>query len=185
MNALLLLLAIHAFPQCGVRFELPRGWTAAVEPVEADDRGIERCDIGIRPPRYKQQLADSRFDAEDPPLTLTIFEVPFDQAVTNAGFQIDEVHGGLGMEGGYGSFATANKYRFGKWTGWEADTFFRGFAKDDAKFDPDESRVYSGDIAHIVVKNGKHVIGIDCTGGVVEHPFDCGEAAERLLGSIR
>ena len=185
MNALLLLFAIHAFPQCGIRFELPRGWTTAAEPVEADDRGIERCDIGIRPPHYAQELADSRFDGEDPPLTLTVFEVSFDEAVSNAGFQKDEDRGGFGMEGGYGSFAKADQIRVGKWTGWEADTFYRGFAKDDAKLEPDESRVYSGEIAHIVVTDKKHVIGIDCTGGVVEHRFECGDAANWILKSLR
>ncbi len=185
MNALLLLFAIHAFPQCGIRFDLPRGWTAAVEPVEADDHGIERCDIGIRPPHYAKDFEDSNFDAEDPPLTLTVFKVPFDEALSNAGFQKDEDRGGLGMEGGYGSFATADEVHIGKWTGWEADTFYRGFAKDDAKLDPEDSRVYSGDIAHLVVTDKKHVIGFDCTRGVVEHQFECGGVVQRILKSLR
>jgi hypothetical protein len=184
VNALLLLLAIHTFPQCGVRFELPRGWTAVVEPVEADDREAEQCDIGIRPPHYAKQLAETQWDAEDPPMTLTVFKVPFDEALTNAGFEKQEERG-LGMEGGYGSFAAAQEYRLGKWTGWEADTFYRGFAKDGAKLDPDESRVYSGDIAHIVVKDRRHVVGVECTAGVMEHTFNCADAVAGILKSLR
>jgi len=183
VNALLLLLAIHSFPQCGVQFELPKGWTAVVEPVEADDRDAEACDIGIRPPHYAQQLAKTQWDADDPPMTLTVFKVPFDEAVSNAGFEQGER--GLGMEGGYGSFATAVEFRLGKWTGWEASTFYRGFAKDGAKLDPEESRVFSGDITHIVVKNGKHIIGLECGMGVFEHPFRCGDAVNTVLRSLR
>jgi hypothetical protein len=103
----------------------------------------------------------------------------------NAGFEKQEERGGLGMEGGYGSFAAAQEYRLGEWTGWEADTFYRGFAKDGAKLDPDESRVYSGDIAHIVVKDRRHVVGVECTAGVMEHTFDCADAAAGLLKSLR
>jgi hypothetical protein len=56
------------------------------------------------------------------------------------------------VPGGYGTLATAETYEAGKSTGQAAYTYFRGFIKDEKLLEKDESRVFSSDIGHIVLK---------------------------------
>lgn len=178
------------FASCGINFGLPAGWTAALEPPDADDRSsddhsAELCTIDLRPRNWSRIAKKSRWDASDPPLILTVFKAgtTLEKALGEAGFQNDpdDLHG-YGVAGGYGSWARAKTYRFRQWRGQEADTFFRGFARDDAHLAEGESRVFSGEQPIIVVRGpAGRMLQFDCGGGTPDEPVNCYAAVEAVL----
>ncbi len=177
--------------QCGIVFSIPRSWTARKAPSEEsriEEGEVIRCSIALRPNGWSKLAKRSRWGAPDPPLVLFVFSssVSYDQALSEIGFEQDEGRDRFGMSGGYGSFATAQPYQSGGLSGQAAYTFFRGFVRDESLLHGEESRVFSGEIGHMVLKapSGRF-IGFECEGGTPDESVDCESAIDRIARTIR
>jgi hypothetical protein len=172
---------------CGAEFFIPRPWSASREGPDAVKSDTADCHIALRPRGWSERAKHSRWGSPDPPLTLILFSrsKTFDQALEEIGFDNDEERG-LGMWGGYGSRAGAAEYKAGPLTGLAASTFFRGFIRDEALLRAEESRVFSGEIGHIVLKTRSgRPIGFVCDGGSPDDEVDCAPVIERIARTIR
>jgi hypothetical protein len=175
------------FRSCGVAFTIPASWSAQLVPAEDVDDSVQ-CEIALRPHGWSKLAKRSRWGAPDPPLGLFVFrpDTSYDEALDQMGFETDEENGhGFGVPGGYGSFATAQPYQAGKSNGQAAFTFFRGFINDDALLKKDESRVYSGEVGHIVLKTpSARVIGFEGEPGTPDEPVDYDPVVQMIARSI-
>jgi hypothetical protein len=139
----------------------------------------------LRPRGWSRRAKSSRWGAPHSPLDLVVFRVDtsYDEALDQMGFETDEESGhGFGVPGGYGSFATAEPYRAGKSTGQAAYTFSRGFITDEKLLKKDESRVFSGEDAHIVLKTPSgRVIAFECPCRTPDEPVNC-EPVMQMIG---
>jgi hypothetical protein len=177
--------------ECGATFMIPSTWTAEVQSPD-DTRGADNdtlsCSIALRPRGWSKKVARSRWGTPDPPLTLLVFKpsTSYEQALEEIGFdEGDEAGRGFGMPGGYGSFATAQPYAAGRLRGHAAYTFFRGFIRDDALLQGEESRVFSGEIGHLVLKTKPgRVVAFECEGGSPDMAVDCEPVIQRIGRSI-
>jgi hypothetical protein len=171
-----------ALKKCGVSFELPKGWTAeAVEP-ETD---VQRCAVALRPGRWSVSIAKSRWNSPDPPLLLIVFKstASFQDALDDRNFETDG-DGKVSMEQ-RGRSAAGQPYSAGKAKGIVAYTYFRGFAREGAVFADENSRIYSGETGHYVLRNGRLIMAFECEGGDPDYPVNCGPAIRAVAGSIR
>jgi hypothetical protein len=173
-----------AFPSCGVTFTMPESWSAQLSPAKQIDDSMQ-CDIALRPGGWSQRAKRSRWGAPDPPLHLAVFkpDTSYDEALDQMGFETDgDANHGFGVPGGYGSFATAEPYKAGTSTGLAAYSFFRGFINDEKLLKKDESRVFSSDIGHIVLKTPSgRVIAFESQGNTPDEPLDY-EAVIQMIG---
>jgi hypothetical protein len=175
------------FRKCGVAFTIPASWSAQLRPSKQLDDSMQ-CSIALRPRGWSRRAKRSRWGASDPPLDLIVFktETSYDEALDQMGFETDEAFGhGFGVPGGYGMFATAEPYSAGKFTGQAAYSYFRGFIKDEKLLEKDESRVFSGDIGHIVLKapTGR-VVAFECGGGTPDERVNCEPVIQTIGRSI-
>jgi hypothetical protein len=172
------------FRACGVVFTMPASWSARLRPAAEIDDSMQ-CDMALRPRGWSRRAKHSRWGAPDPPLHLVIFKsnTSYDQALDQMGFETDAGgNHGFGVPGGYGSFATAEPYKAGASTGQAAYSYFRGFINDEKLLSKDESRVFSGEIAHIVLKTASgRVIAFECEGGTPDEPLNC-EPVMQMIG---
>ena len=144
-----------------------------------------QCDVALRPRGWSQRAKRSRWGAPDPPLELIVFksDTSYDEALDQMGFETD-VGGthGFGVPGGYGSFATAEPYKAGPSTGQAAYSYFRGFINDEKLLRKDESRVFSSDIGHIVLKTSSgRIIAFESEGNTPDEPVDY-ETVIQMIG---
>jgi hypothetical protein len=163
------------FRTCGVAFTIPASWSAQLIPGKEIDDSMQ-CGIALRPRAWSRVAKRSRWQSSDPPLAFFVFkpETSYDEALDQMGFETDEETGhGFGVPGGYGSFATAERYRAGKSTGLAAYSYFRGFIKDEELLEKNESPAFSGDIGHIVLKTPSgRVIGFEGDEGTPDEPVN-------------
>jgi hypothetical protein len=173
--------------KCGVAFAIPASWSTQLRSAEQIDDSVQ-CSIALRPRGWSQRARRSRWGASDPPLSLVVFkpETSYDEALDQMGFESDEAYGhGFGVPGGYGTFATAEPYKAGDLTGQAAYSYFRGFIKDEKLLEKDESRVFSGDIGHIVLKapSGR-VVAFQCEGSTPDERVNCEPVIQMIGRSI-
>lgn len=146
-----------------------------------------QCDIALRPRGWSLRSKRSRWGAPDPPLDLVVFkaETSYDEALDQMGFETDEGHRGFGVPGGYGSFGTAEPYKAGESAGLAAYSFFRGFINNEKLLKKDESRVFSSDIGHIVLKTPSgRVIAFESQGNTPDEPVDYERVIQMIGRSI-
>jgi len=168
---------------CGVTFHLPPHWTAKIETDDEDRQEHIRCSIAIRPPHYARQYAKTQWSAEDPPMTLDLYDSSFDEAMTSMEFEKDD-EGNVSVPS-RGANVSASEFKFAGWTGWRGDSWYRGYAHDDAELAEGESRVFTGQMLRLAVRRGKRMVGVYCIGGVYESPFNCDQVTKRLLRTLR
>jgi hypothetical protein len=172
------------FANCAAGFTLPSSWSAHLNPSAKDDDSVQ-CSIALRPRGWSQRAKRSHWGAPDPPLTLFVFKptTSYEEGLDQIGFEQDEdANHGFGMPGGYGLFATAEPYKAGNLSGLAANTFFRGFIDDERLLDDNESRVFSGDIKHVVLKTRSgRTVAFVCSGDTPDAPVDC-EAMMQMIG---
>ena len=176
--------------ECGVAFSLPDGWTAESESVAhlGENHEPVRCSIAIRPPGWIEEVSNSRWSVEDPPIRLTVFseETTFAEALIASGFEEDEYGKGFGVAGGYGLFATSEPLQVGRFSGLVAESFFRGFILDEELLRNDESRVSSGDITTIVLQDERNrPFTFQHFGGAPDVGSDYEPALERIARTLR
>jgi hypothetical protein len=143
---------------CGIAFDPPLHWTATA---------TAECDVELRPDRWSETAKASRWHADDPPLTLILFQrgTSFEYALHAQDFD---------------TFGTTEPYTVGDSSGVVARVFSRVFAKDD-----DEPRAAGHDIEHVVLKTpGGRVIAFDCPGGTPDDPIDCDRVIRRVVGTL-
>lgn len=168
--------------ECGVSFELPKGWTAETVEPETD---VQQCAVALRPGRWSGSIAKSRWNSPDPPLRLIVFKstASFQDALDDRNFETQD-DGKVTMEQ-RGRSAQAQPYSAGKAKGIAAYTYFRGFARDGAVFPDENSRFYSGEAGHYVLRNGRLIVAFECEGGDPDYPVDCGPTVQAVAKSIR
>jgi hypothetical protein len=162
--------------RCGVTFVLPAKWTAT-EQVSRDypeDTDIQ-CVVALRPRGWSARAKKSRWEASDPPIVLMIFGAgtSFDDALDGAGFEHEENSTRFGIPGGYGSFSEAEPYAAGRFSGLVVRPFFRGFIRDESTLHENESRVFSGSIETVVMKDSsERIIAFRSDSGTPDEPID-------------
>ena len=180
IGLILLLLAHTGFAgtvrRCGVTFVLPAKWTATEEvsrdyPEETDIQ----CVVALRPWGWTVRARKSRWDASDPPMALMIFggDTSFEDALDGAGFEHEENSARFGIPGGYGTFSEAEPYAAGRFSGFVVRPFFRGFIRDESTLRENESRVFSGSIETVIMKEPSgRIIAFHAPGGTPDDPID-------------
>jgi hypothetical protein len=172
--------------RCGVTFVLPAKWTATEEvsrdyPEETDIQ----CTVSLRPRGWNANK--SRWTASDPPIALMIFGAgtSFDDALDGAGFEHEENGTRFGMPGGYGSFAEAEPYAAGGFSGLVVQPFSRGFIRDEATLRGDESRVFGPSFQTLVMKDSSgRIIGFHANGGTPDEPVDADAIIKRIAETL-
>lgn len=135
--------------QCGLVVKPPGGWSAIVKPPRRSDDGI-RCEIGLRPAGWEATRKESHWGLDEFPAWIIVYKVPFEKALECYGFELDQ--GELTLMGGYGTRAAVRPVRLGRWSGYRADTFYRGFLKQQYRGVEEEgSPIFSGEIARVFV----------------------------------
>jgi hypothetical protein len=106
----------------------------------------------------------------------------YEEALDQTGFEESGSGEGLGMNGGYGSFAVAKPYKAGSASGTAAYTFFRGFIEDASLLHDGESGVFSGEIGHVVLKTPSgQPVAFECHGDTPDEEVDC-EPVIQMIG---
>jgi len=148
---LLLLTAtpLFAWTGCGLTFDLPQRWTAAVI-----DRDAEQCEVGLRPAGWEGMRARSRWPENEYAIRLKrYFGATLDTATEDLEFEHDD-HGRWGVPGLRGViYSPAKRVRYGAFAGWRADSLARGYAKEGAQLG-DDSRVISTTSVAIALADG-------------------------------
>ncbi|MBV9497327.1 MAG: hypothetical protein JOZ54_24030 [Acidobacteria bacterium] len=163
MLALLLAVVIDSKP-CGVRFQLPAGWTTELQTSAPS----HQCALAVRPKEWEGA----------PPLTLTVFKArtTFDQALADVGIKPNE-DGLRGMAGADDAWSEAESWQEGRYVGLAVDEYVRGTFED--------GRVYSGSINHIVLKTPvRRVIAFTCSGQGSDEPLDCDPTVRDVLRTL-
>ena len=179
----------YRFKECGVDFDLLSNWSVTLDHSETATRDSHlRCAFALRPNGWKKVAKASRWDANETPLWLMVFtpSTSFEEALAASGFEKDTERNRFGVPGGYGSFGEAEPFRTGNRSGLVAFSFFRGFIRDEAKLQQGESRVFSGEVATIVLR-GDHSrpFAFECDGGTPDEPVDCPSVIERISATLQ
>jgi hypothetical protein len=162
--------------ECGVVFSVPSGWTTRVLRNENGE-----CAIGARPQRWKKIIDHSRWPEEPFAITVTVLDRPFKKAVAKLGFERDE-QGHWGIPGRDHHFQ-AEAVRFGAFSGWRSESWFRGFAKDGAKLGL-QSRLYSGNWVAYLLRDKKGVVAIQYSEWSPDVEVDRSAAARKIVKSL-
>jgi hypothetical protein len=138
--ALLLLMLsapLRAEVACGLTFDLPREWVAAVLTTDST-----RCEIGLRPRAWPAIVRESRFPDDEYALYLSEFKASWKDAAFELGFVRDRQKR-WGIYGRQRLFAEVQDTSVAAFSGWRSEPWFRGFAQDGRPLG-DQPRIYSG-----------------------------------------
>ena len=167
-----------AAAECGIHFRVPSGWVA-----HTDSSKPHTCVIGVSPRNWADLMEKSRWPEEDEAIRIVVINGDFDEAVEAADFVRGE-HGEL-MAMEKGGEVRATKTKHGGMSGWEARSWYRGYANDGAVLG-DQSRIYSGFHDAVLLKRGPRsfiVIAYDEYSPDIH--VDRVKAAKVILDSLR
>ena len=162
---------------CGLTFNVPRHWTARTERTDGDRRANAGCSVALRPPHYAKIVAESPWNLTDPPMQLQTFS-SFEDAINGTYFFWD----GDRLFAFGRSEEQATPIRVHRWSGWQARTWYRGYAKDGVELPNGEARVFSSYANRYVIRSGKRFVGLSCYEDLT---LDCEIATRALLRSLR
>jgi hypothetical protein len=161
---------------CGVAFDPPAHWTVRATPD---------CDFELRPRGWSAMAKASPWPVPDPPLTLILYErgEAYESALADAEFERDGER--LIIPGGQMGNAEAEPYVVGRFVGVVAHKLFRGFIRDQSRLPADQSRVFSGEIEHVVLKTPEgRVIRLVCEGNTPDAHVDCDGAIRQVVRTL-
>jgi len=171
---------LFAWTGCGLTFDLPPRWSAAVI-----DRNAEQCEIGLRPAGWKAMRSRSRWPEDEYAIHLErYFGATLDTATDDLDFQTDN-HGRWGVPEFRGMITPAKRVRYGAFAGWRCDGLERGYANEGAELG-EQSRIYSGTWVSIALADAhRTVVSITYSEGSPDIHVDIDKAAMRIARSLR
>jgi hypothetical protein len=171
---------VFAWTGCGLTFDLPHRWTAAVI-----DRDAEQCEVGLRPVGWEAMVARSRWPEDEYAIRLTRYSrMTLKQAAAEVGFESDD-QGRWGVPALRGMISPAERVRYGVFAGWRSDALERGYAKKGAELG-DQSRVMSTTLVAIALADGHGtVVGFEYYQWSPDIKVDREKAAMQIARSLR
>ena len=176
---MLLPLLLAAWTGCGLTFNVPRGWHAAV----VDDTPTQ-CEIGLEPPGWERMRKKSRWPEEELAISVRRYRMTFEQALDDIGFERDD-QGRWGMPSFRGMFEPARPVRYGAFRGLRNEPWGRQYAKEGADLG-DYPRVQGSSEVFIALHDAREtVVSIIYGRGSPDTPFDRDAAANVVIASLR
>ena len=167
-----------AVADCGLHFDVPKGWNVQVwRPEEGG------CAMGVSPANWSELVQKARWPDSENAIEITVLEGDMDDVAQRVELEHDD-------EGNWalpsrGVAEPLQKTRYGGMPAWEASAWNRGFAKEGAKLHG-ESRVFTNTYTTVLIQRGpRSWIFVHWENGNPDIKVDRDAAAKTILRSVR